>query len=454
MKSAQQEREARLKRGAGKLSPRNRIARVAIGWWLLVAPAWGLQVEGEQQLRDPDPKVREKAARALGDQGNSAYVPALAPAVQDKDEKVRMAVVKALIRLGSPASLAPLSLAVRDALPEIRYLAIDGILNFYLPGYVDTGFGGFFRSVTGKVEGLFSDVDTVMADSDVKVDEGVVRILRQTLTGAPDMNTRIRAARALGILRVQAAVPDLLEAAYNDNVGLVAEVLRAFQKIKDPSVGPRLIFLLNYPQENIQQAAAATLGLLRTESALPDLRRLLENSEEKDVRTAALDALAFLPQKETAPLFLRYLADKEKMLRAAAALGLGRLKDPQHLSQLEEARKREKDTGVRLALAFALVAQGKGEYLEELVSNLGSRVRRGEARPYLIELAREPNIREALYPHLVSRDVEIRKNLCQVLAASGDSASIPQLDPLLRDRDAEVAQEASRAIRILRSRGM
>src|SRR3990172_10589646 len=179
MKPAQQEREARLKRGAGKLSPRNRIARAAIGWLLLVAPAWGLQVEGEQQLRDPDPKVREKAARALGDQGNSAYVSALAPAVQDKNEKVRMAVVKALIRLDSPASLAPLSLAVRDSLPEIRYLAIDGILNFYLPGYVDTGFGGFFRSVSGRVEALFSDVDAVVADPDIRINETALRTLRQ-----------------------------------------------------------------------------------------------------------------------------------------------------------------------------------------------------------------------------------------------------------------------------------
>ncbi|OFV93454.1 MAG: hypothetical protein A3H28_16605 [Acidobacteria bacterium RIFCSPLOWO2_02_FULL_61_28] len=442
---------------------RNRAVR-AIGaalCWLLATGlvlsgaegAWG-QVEFEKQLQDPDPRVRERAARALGDQGNPAYVPALGAIVQDRDEKVRMTVVRALIRLGSPASLPPLALAVRDGIPEIRYLALDGIINFYLPGYVETGFGGSFRSVTSRVETLFSDVDTLVVDPDVRVDDGVTRILRQGITGAPDMNTRARAARALGILRVKAAVPDLLEAAFSNQVDLIAEVLRAFQKIHDPSVGPRITFLLSYPQKNIQQAAATTLGLLRTESAIPDLRQTVENNDDIDVRVAALDALAFMPQNQTAPVFLKYLADREKRMRAAAALGLGRLKDAQYLGQLEQTRQRERDGGVRLALAFALTAQGRLEYLDEIVSSLSSRVRRGEARPYLIELARERPVREALYPQLYSRDPEIRQNLCLVLAASGDTVSISQLDNLLRDRDAAVAQEASRAIRILRSRGM
>lgn len=420
---------------------------------LLLAPLAWAQVEAEKQLQDPDPKLRERAAKQLGEQGNPAYVAVLASAIQDQDEKVRMAVVKSLIRLGTEASLEPLCQAVRDGIPEIRYLAMDGLINFYLPGYVDTGFGGFFRSVTGKVEGLFSDVDAVVADPDIQLGEVVLRTLRQSLTGAPDMRTRVRAARALGILHAGPAVPDLIEAVYFNNVELTEEILRAFQKIKDPSVGPRIIFLLDYPQLTIQQGAATTLGLLRADSAIPALRQLLENSKDKKVRSAALEALAFMPQEQTAPLFAQYLNDREKELRTSAALGLGRLKDPNHLAVLQEAREKEKDSGVRLALAFALVANGQMQYLEELVSNLSSRLRRGEAEPYLIELARAEAVREALRPRLYSPDPEIRKNLCRVYAASGNSTSISYLEVLLRDRDAEVVQEASRAIRILRSRG-
>jgi HEAT repeat protein len=341
-----------------------------------------------------------------------------------------MTVVRSLIRLGSPASLAPLSLALRDGIPEIRYLAIDGIVNFYLPGYVDTGFGGFFRSVGRRMEGMFSDVDTVVADPDINIDPEVLRIFRQSVTGAPDMLTRARVARALGILRVKEVVPDLVEAAFSDNADLILESLRALQKIKDVSSGPRIAFLLMYPQKEVQIQAALTLGLLRVEEAIGDLRVTLEATEDIDV------------------------LDRERKLRIPAALGLGRLKNPEHLPHIEQARERERDSSVRLALDFALISHGRLEYVNEVVEELASRARRGEARPYLIELAREGPVRDALYAHLYSRNAEVRKNICVVLGASGDSNSIVQLDNLLRDRDPEVALEASRAIRFLRSRGL
>ncbi|MDP2735423.1 MAG: hypothetical protein Q8P12_04400, partial [bacterium] len=119
----------------------------------------------------------------------------------------------------------------------------------------------------------------------------------------------------------------------------------------------------------------------------------------------------------------------------------------------QQQRDKERDGRVRLALAFALVANGQLDSLEELVSDLTTRTRRGEARPYLVELAREEAVREALRPHLYSTDAAIRKNLCHVYAASGDSTSISYLEVLLRDSNAGVVQEASRAIRILRSKG-
>ena len=421
---------------------------------LFAAAAWGLQTDLEQQLQDPDARVRERAVKEFGEQGNPAYVSVIAPLVQDSEERVRMTVVRSLIRLGSPASLAPLSLALRDGIPEIRYLAIDGIVNFYLPGYVDTGFGGFFRSVGRRVEGMFSDVDTVVADPDIGVDPEVLRIFRQSVTGAPDMLTRARVARALGILRVKESVPDLVEAAFSDNTDLILEALRALQKIKDLSTGPRVAFLLMYPQREVQIQAALTLGLLRVEEAIGDLRVTLEATDDIDVRAAALDALAFMPNESTALLFVRHLMDRERKLRIPAALGLGRLKNPEHLPHIEQARERERDASVRLALDFALVSHGRLEYVNEIVAELESRARRGEARPYLIELARESPVRDALYAHLYSRNAEVRKNICVVLGASGDSNSIVQLDNLLRDRDPEVALEASRAIRFLRSRGL
>lgn len=424
--------------------------------FFLALPSWSqIQVAAlEKEINDPDPIVRERAAREFGEQGNPAYVSVVGAAVQDENEKVRMAVVKSLIRLGSPASVSPLCTAVRDGIPEIRYLAIDGLINYYIPGFVDTGFSGFFRSVGRKVEGLFSDVDTLVVSADVRLDGEVVDTLRNTMNGAPEMETRRRAARALGILRTQTTIEDLVQATFSNDIGLIEASLRALQKINDRSAGPRIFFLLDYPQPSVQKLAAYTVGVLQAEEAIPDLQRLLTNSSDKDVRAAALDALAFMPKPETAPLFQQYLTDKERPMRIAAALGIGRLKDSASLEMIQQASAKERDRSVQLALAFALVSFGQTNYLQELVDDLSSRARRGEARPYLIELAREPSVRDALYPQLHSQNADVRINLCQVFAASGDSTSISYLETLLRDRDANVSAEASRAIRILRSRGM
>ena len=417
------------------------------------AVAWA-SVEAEQQLKDPDPKVREKAARQLGQEDNPANVQIVATAIQDADEKVRMAVVKSLIHLGTPMSLEPLTKAVSDGIPEIRSLAIDGLVNFYLPGYIDTGFGGFFRGIGSKVTGLFSDVDTTVVTADVKVDANVARTLGLAINGAADSATRVRAARAVGILRSQDSVPELVKAAFSNNVDLIVAALGAFDKIKDPSVGPRLTFLLNYPQRSVQMAAASTLGVLRTEEAIPNIEKLFQNSmDDKDVRAAALESLAYMPTKETSPIFVKYLNDKEKRLRGSSALGLGRLNDPTYAGALAMALEGEKDTGVRLALDFALVKSGKMDALAEIVSNLNSRVHRGEAVPYLTELAREKAVRDGLKAYLYSKDNDVRENLCVVYGASGDSSSIADLEVLLRDRKPEVAEEASRAIRLIRARG-
>ncbi|MSO19328.1 MAG: hypothetical protein EXQ56_02520 [Acidobacteria bacterium] len=426
------------------------LLSVAPGFMPAWAPVYG-QVAVEQQLRDPDARIRERAVRDMGERGNAVYVPSVAALVQDPDEKVRMTVVRTLIRLGSDASLSPLSIAVRDSIPEIRYLAIDGLVNHYLQGYVDTGFGGVFRSATKRVADLFDNADSTVVDRDTRLDQVVMETLRRAMIGAPDMNTRVRAARAAGILRASALSPDMVAAAFGDNVELTAEILRALRKIADFSAGPRLVFLLSYPQLSIQREAAITLGLLRTTEAIPELRRLFENTLDKEVRKAALEALAFMPTAETAPIFEDSLKDREGHIRASSALALGRLQDPRHLGVLEQIRLGERDEGVKLAIAFALIMNGKHVLLDQLVSALGSRLRGGEAEAYLMEAARDDAVRDALYPRLYHKEASVRAGLCRVLAASGDSRSINYLEVLLKDRDNNVVAAASRAVRILRT---
>ena len=128
------------------------------------------------------------------------------------------------------------------------------------------------------------------------------------------------------------------------------------------------------------------------------------------------------------------------------------MKDVKHLSLIEATRLKEKDEGVQLALAFALVLSGKRELLDKLVPGLGSKFRAGEAEAYLIEAARDDATRDGLYARLYNTNADVRSGLCRVLAVSGDNRSISYLEVLLKDRNSEVVAAASRAIRILRTR--
>jgi hypothetical protein len=57
-----------------------------------------------------------------------------------------------------------------------------------------------------------------------------------------------------------------------------------------------------------------------------------------------------------------------------------------------------------------------------------------------------------LYVYLKNNTKEEKAGLARVLAVSGDRTSVAQLEPLTRDPDPDVAQEAIRAMRTLQSR--
>jgi hypothetical protein len=67
-------------------------------------------------------------------------------------------------------------------------------------------------------------------------------------------------------------------------------------------------------------------------------------------------------------------------------------------------------------------------------------------------LARDQNIRQAIYPVLAGGTKDEKIQLGVVLARSGDQDSVPYLQKLSMDPDPEVAQESIRNLRALRAR--
>ncbi len=403
-----------------------------------------------------DVKERRRAPKTLARQG-SAAIPSLTPLLSDADLEVRVETVKALVDIGTQHSLEPLIQATRDNDAEIQIRATDGLVNFYLPGYAKTGLSGSLRRTGGRIMARFSETNDQVIDPFVEVRPEVVAALARLVSGGVSMECRANAARAVGVLRGKQAVPELAEAARSKDTQLIYECLIAAQKIGDHAAGPRFEFLLRDLDERVQATAVETAGLLRNTAAVPALAQVLGRTGSRRVRRAALTAIAMMPDASVRALLSGYLNDRDAALRAAAAEGLGRLKDPADLPALRKGYDEDNDATARLSMAFALVMQGDlavSEFspLQFLVNNLNSASRVNAARALLIEAARTDAVRGPLVAALQRGTRDEKIGLAEVLGASGDASNEAAVEALTRDPNVDVASAAVRSLRVLRAR--
>jgi HEAT repeat protein len=400
--------------------------------------------------------LRTKDVRNLAKQGSTA-LPRLQELLRNPDLDIRLEAVKAITEVGTQASLVPLIQASADNDPEVQIRATDGLVNFYLPGYVQTGLGATLKRVGTSIRGKFTDTNDQIIDPFVVPRPDVIQALGMLVRSGGNMEARANAARALGILRGKAAVPDLTAALRSKDTDLIYESLIALQKIRDDSAAPGVAFLLHDLDQKVQLSAIETVGLLQNKSSVPQLLDVLENSKNGKVKRTALTSLAMLPDEKSRPVFTRYLHDKDDGLRTAAAEGFARLRNPADLPMLAKAFQDEGKTPPRLGLAFAQVMLGKSEISEFspfqlLINTLNSAAYRGVAYAYLVEVARTPSMRPPLYHAIDIGTKDEKVNLARVLAVSGGQDSLSSLEKLSHDGDDEVAQEGLRALRSLRAR--
>ena len=400
--------------------------------------------------------VKPKDVRDAAKNGASA-IPTLQGYLKNRPPDVRAEAVKQLTEIGTAASLDPLILATQDDDPQIQILATDGLVNFYSPGYVKTGIAGSIRKVGTSIKGKFTDTNDLVIDAYVTVRPDVIAAIAKMVKDGVNADVRANAAHAAGILRAKAALPELIEAVHTKDTDVIYEALVAIQKIRDESAGPAIAFRLRDLDQRVQIAAIQTTGVLRNTAAVPDLIDVLGRSKSMVVKREALTAIAMLPLPSSRSLYEKYLNDKDDRMRAAAAEGFARLKDPNDRPKLEKAWTDETKTAPRLSLAFALVMLGKTDVsefspLQFLINNLNSASYNGVAYPFLVELARDPAVREKLYAPMATGTKDEKIGLARVLARSGDSGSVAALDKLSKDPDPAVAQEGLKALRTLQSR--
>lgn len=404
-----------------------------------------------------DAKARVKGIKEIAKQGATA-IPQIAGYLVDADRNVRLEAVRAIVQLDTQRSLDPLVKATSDNDPEIQIRATDGLVNFYLPGYVEQGVSAPFKKLGTAVKSRFTDTNDQIIDSSIEVRPDIVEALGKIARGGASTDARAGAARALGILHGRAALPDLIQALKSNDTDVNYEALIAIQKIRDKSVAPEIVFRLRDPVEKVQIAAIETTGLLENRAAINQLRDVLDRTKKDKVRKSALTALAFMPDAGTRGIFLTHLENKDEALRVASLEGLARLHDPGDQPKFKNAFDQEKKAPGRMAGAFGLASSGQLEMTEfaplrYLLNQLNSQGYHDVATAYLKELTRDPNVRQAVYKAFEQSPTKAEKTgLAQVLAASGDRDSIPYLENLSKDADPDVDKEALRALQNLRAR--
>ncbi len=403
-----------------------------------------------------DSKAKMRSLKDAARQGSSG-ISSITPMLSDEDVEVRREAVKALVQIGTQRSLEPLVTACRDNDLEVQVWATDGLVNFYLPGYVSHGFSASLKRVSNRLTARWNEPSNDdVVDPDTPIRPEIVKALSELAESGAGMESRANAARALGVLRARQAVPVLNAALKSKDSRLMFEALIALQKIRDRSAGARVGFLVRDLDPKVQAAAIETAGLLGCEDAVPDLERVFEDSPSKKIRRSAILALARIAAPSSRTLLRSVLADKDEEVRAAAAEGLGRIGRSEDVSALEGAWNDESKASPRLAVAFALTRSGQGSSgdlspLGHLVNSLNQKAWRGVALPYLSELALQPGPRHAILAAASHANTADEKTgLAQALAGCRSADALPALETLAKDDDPAVAREALRALRILK----
>ncbi|MGI9071347.1 MAG: HEAT repeat domain-containing protein [Bryobacteraceae bacterium] len=424
---------------------------IASGFCLISLAAFGQNEDGYSANQ------RITRIRDLGKKDSQA-IPALAQNLNDPNREIRIEAVKAIVKIGTQASLDPLIKATHDNDAEVQIRAVDGLVNFYVPGYVVKGSltGPLTRGVR-QVKTFFSSRDNQAVDPNVTVRTDVAEALGDVIRRGGSTDSRANAARAAGILRAHPALPPLLDALRSKNSEVIFECLVALQKIDDPSAGPGVSFLAHDFDDRVQATALETIGVLHSSSSAPDVRSVLRDARNMKIRRAALECLAMLGLPEDRTVFQQYIDDRDADLRTSALEGLARIREPEDTPALEQVyNEKNADPKVHLAAAFALVSEGKVDTsdfspLRYLMENLDLRGRRDSAQAYLTELCRRDDVRKALFPLLREATKDQKLALCQALSASRNDDVVPVLSALSKDIDPDVSLAASKGLRTVQA---
>lgn len=296
-----------------------------------------------ETLRNGTPNKQFAAVKALGQVSDSRVLPAMREALKKNVDAVRMAALGVMEQMADPQTFTDVERLLRDESAAVRGAAVEAA----------TMCGG--RSAVPSLLKCLKD---------------------------PSWEVRMSAAESLGVLGDSSAVEGLCQIIQDPDRDVRESVIVALGELGDPRAIQLLVISLLDTENTVRNAASAALYKINrrwdetelAHRALPKVKAALKHNDywvcqaaaklleqfRIDVKSLQGEAPAVKLAMKSGPspvyaLFADLLFDRDRDLRLAAAVSLGRLREKAATAILSTA-SRDPDYSVRQAALSALTA--------------------------------------------------------------------------------------------------
>jgi HEAT repeat protein len=390
--------------------------------------------------------ARQRAVDSLGEIGSELAVSSLLELIDDPDSRVRCSVVNALGKIGTENSTSALLKLLEDSDPDVSQGAAKALCAIGS----DAGISACLNSL-GHRNDLFCIEASILG----KIGSDTVISGLHKLTD--DANSRVRGdvAEALGETGSEKAIPSLLKLMDDSDSGVRARVAGALGEIGSNVVIVALLQLLEDTNPNVRKSAAkgirkALLTNIKSEATIATLIKLAKH-HDFNMRWRVAEALDKIGSNTAIPILLKLVQDSDvkdtyHTVRKMAAKALGKIGSntaiPSLLKMLEDA-----NSGVRESAAEALGEIGSDTAIPGLLKLVGdskSKVRAAAAEA-LGEIGSDTAI-SGLLKLVEDSDIDVHWKASVALGKIGSDKAIPGLFMLLEHDSSDVRESVAEAL--------
>jgi HEAT repeat protein/cyclophilin family peptidyl-prolyl cis-trans isomerase len=397
--------------------------------------AWILRLEDQRVLKDPEsptadllrlltdgqPRVRRRAALAVGRVGLTSGIAPLVMALGDNEPEVRQMAAFALGLIGDRQARDPLVMSLTDQSPLVQGSAAEALGLIGDPAAA-AAVGRLVAGVvsSGALTAPPADDEEARRDTPASAFRlGVFALVRlkaydQLAAAVLDPSGRPRVtwwpvAFALQRLEDKRALPALLALAGDSNPYTRAFAVKGLGSLKDRAATPVILPLLSSRDTGVAIEAIRAVGKIGDPAAAEPLLRIVQGrGAAQQMRVEAVTALGGLHGPMIADSLVDVIGDRDPLIRAAALRSASTV-DPEGFLTILSGLDPDPDWHTRAALASLLGELPRQTALPRLTRMLDDSDQRVIAAVLtaLVKIG-APNAGDILLDHLKADDPVVR----------------------------------------------